>query len=194
MTNRKKLSKKGLLLLVGGIVLVIILIFVSVNLIFRFDPLRNQPDEIVVYKYGTTYTLTPADEAFQVLYQQLRDAWKVEWKEQLMLDSYKSNLEESDIFFFDSGLAIQVKYNKTQTARGIGTAGSKYDNLIFLLDFPQELTSEMSELDRSAIESLIHKDDYVVYYSSRESPYNLSFIHYNYPQEAKDYILQHFND
>ena len=173
MTNRKKLNKKGLFFLVGSTVLVIILIFVSVNLCFHFDPLRKRPDEIVVYKYGTTYTLTPADEAFQVLYHQLRGAWEVKWNEQLALDSYADNyLLGYAEYFFDSGLAVQVKYDQTQTTKGAKTVGSKYDSLIFILDTPKQLPSDISEIDRNAIMDLpFVENEYPVYYKNKNEQY-----------------------
>ena len=192
MKSSKK--KRILLFSVIGAVVAILLISLATSLIFRFDPLRKTPDEIIVYKYGKTYNLTPADESFQILYQQLRSAWEVSWNEQMALDSYKGNLGNDADIFFDSGLAIQVKYHRMQAATGWGATGSRYNDMVFLLDYPQDSSSEMSELDNSSIKDLLHKDNYLVYYSNREAYYTLSFIHFKFPQEAKAYILQTFNE
>lgn len=196
MTEHKKLSKQKKGILIVGVSLVILLIALAVILPqFCFNPLGKQPDEIVVYKYGQTHTLAPDDEAYQTLYQYLHDAWEVKGNDFKLQNAEKGNLLGYADIFFDSGLVVQAKYNNTQTSWGVGSANSKYDNLVFLLDYPKEIPSDMSAAAREVVPELLKKNEYYdVYYSNQESIYCESFLFYSYPQEAKDYILQNFND
>ena len=191
-TKKTKIILKIILFLC---VAALIFALVAYLLTHRFNPLRNQPDEIVVYKYGTTHTLTPADEEFGVLYQQLHDAWEVEWNDRRSLDGYKGNLLGYAECFFDSGLAIQVKYHVTQISGGIGTSGYEYDDIVFLLDYPKTFPPDISDMEKSDVMNLpVGGNYYPVYYASHGSLYRFSFAHYRFPREAKEYILQNFND
>ena len=191
-TFRKK--KVMLFLSIIAAIMVLWLLIRTIYLFFCFNPMYKKPAEMVVYKYGQTYQLTRDDEEYQVLYQQLHDAWKVDdiWTE----NAVKGNLVGYEDYFFDSGLVVQVNYNTTQTARGAGNWGAQYDNLVFLLDYPQELPSDIRVEDKEIIMiDLLRKGDhYLVYYSKKDESYDSSFRSYHYPQEAKDYILQNFND
>ena len=79
---------------------------------FFFTPLRFTPQEITVYRYGESVTLTKSDTTFHKLYHRLRDAGKGTiahlFSEDAIMDSHKGNtmFSNDEELFCDQAIVV----------------------------------------------------------------------------------------
>jgi len=140
-----------------------------------FMPLRNTPDEILVYKDCEAVRLLPDDEAFKEIYQGLRD--------------YESAGRGKDFFaepslytdyapeFFTEGIAVRCIYHKTQRGVGYDLLGKKnrdkFKEIYFLfseLDEDSQYSKEDCEM-RVFYADIPHKDSRHGYLGNYKHPW-----------------------
>ena len=128
-----------------------IVFFILYLIIFRisffFMPLRFPPDKIVVYKYGEVIEFKPGDFEYIRLYLMLRKSSRSTIYKAFSVDAVKSVKYPMDIHDamptqLEKGLAIRVVYEKEQRGRLPLSYETKYNELLFLLDFEMVLDNE----------------------------------------------------
>ena len=125
------------------VLLIVGLYLIIFEIPFFFTPLRFTPQEIKVYRYGESVTLTKSDTEFHKLYHRLRAAGKGTithlFSEDAIMDSHKGNtmFSNDEELFCDQAIVVYVKYNSMQKGRLLKTAGDEYNLVAFVMDGKQ---------------------------------------------------------
>ena len=137
---KAKISRKNVRRICAVVSSIVGLWLIIFEIPYFFTPLRFTPQEITVYRYGESVTLTKSDIEFYKLYHRLRDAGKGTiahlFSEDLIMDSHKGNLTFSneEAMFCDRAIVVYMKYNSMQKGRLPGAAGVKYNLIAFVMD------------------------------------------------------------
>lgn len=140
---KPRISRKIVCGICAAVLAALALWLVLFEIPFFFTPLRFTPQEITVYRYGESVTLSKSDAEFQGLYHRLRDAGKGTFAHLLshdvIMDSHKGNLlfSEDEKQFCDRAIVVYVKYGSLQKGRLPGSAGDEYDLVAFVMDGEQ---------------------------------------------------------
>ena len=121
--------------LIATVVLIILYVLLfEIN--FYFDPLRNKPDTIEVYKYGQKYEFHNGDKEYSDIYKLLHRYSKgtISTIPNTITASYKWSYGYLVQEYFDNGMAVRVSYNTIQKDSRFGSHGESYDTLVFLLN------------------------------------------------------------
>jgi len=136
---------------------VIIVIAVAVTMLnannpIFFTPLRNEPDEILVYKYGEAVRLVPQDKAFKKIYKELNRYAPADrfW---CSVATHRT-LVEYQPTIFESGIAVRCIYNKYQHGVGFGSNSDKFKEVFFLLSIPSNQGDALPR-DKKSWEALV---------------------------------------
>lgn len=180
--NRKLIRRIGItVLLIAGLWLIIF------EIPFFFTPLRFTPQEITVYRYGESVTLTKSDAEFHRLYHYLREAGKGTFahlfSQDAIMDSYRGNTmfsNEEDLFC-DQAIVAYVKYDSMQKGRLPVTVGVEYNLVAFVMDG-----------EKSSVVEKYLTDGIPAMYKNTEDPrtsrvYSL-FANYGSLDKAAEYI------
>lgn len=136
--NRKKLGHIG-----AWVAVFVWLWLVIFQIPWFFTPLRFPPQEMTVYRYGESVTLTPSDIEFYRLYFRLRSAGKGTIahviSEDVIMDSYYGffEFEDDEPYFCDEAIVVYARYDSVQTGRLLGSSGEKYNLVAFAMDGKQ---------------------------------------------------------
>lgn len=177
MMKIDRISKKRLIkVLCWGIVLIALYVCIfHVNVLFV--PLRNRPDQIVVYKYGETAAYKPEDTAFQDLYKLLKPCVNATISDYV---SGKVGLAEMRTMivpdpYMTDAMMIRVTYNQEQNTRFLGD--NPYKDVYYILDSPEDLVSPYYGYDY-----------YIVYETLDREGHYCAMTKIPFPQKAKEYV------
>ena len=154
---------------------------------FFFTPLRFTPQEITVYRYGESVTLTKSDTDFHKLYHRLRDAGKGTiahlFSEDAIMDSHKGNtmFSHEEKMFCNQAIVAYVKYHSMQQGRLLKTAGDEYNLVAFVMDGKQ--SSVVDEYLTDGVAALYKNTE-----DTRASNMYSMFANYGSLDKAAEYI------
>ena len=154
---------------------------------FFFTPLRFTPQEITVYRYGESVTLTKSDTDFHKLYHRLRDAGKGTiahlFSEDAIMDSQKGNtmFSHEEKMFCNQAIVAYVKYHSMQQGRLLKTAGDEYNLVAFVMDGKQ--SSVVDEYLTDGVAALYKNTE-----DTRASNMYSMFANYGSLDKAAEYI------
>ncbi|MFR1436203.1 MAG: hypothetical protein ACLSS9_13440 [Acutalibacteraceae bacterium] len=177
--NRKTINRLCAIVLLAAVLWLIIF-----EIPFFFTPLRFMPQEITVYRYGESVTLTDSDAEFHKLYHRLRDAGKGTiahlFSEDAIMDSHIGNtvFYNEEAFFCDQAIVVYVKYDSMQKGRLLKTAGDEYDLVAFVMDGEQS----------SAVDKYLTDGVAALYKSSENTQGYRMFANYGSLDKAAKYI------
>ena len=178
-----KNHRKGLIATVV-LILLYILIF-EVN--FFFDPLRNKPDTIEVYKYGEKYEYHNTDKPFNDIYKLLRNYSKgtISNAGHGISTSYvwDSNLPEK---YMNDGVAVRIIYNQVQQD---SMYHENYNILVFLLcNNKYDYSKDGPPNDYYVHYATFEKLDKYAKPNNRDIAYSSIIVHFPYPKKLEKYV------
>ena len=137
-------------------VIAVIVTILHANQLIFFAPLRNKPDEILVYKYGEAVRLIPQDKAFKKIYKGLNryaPADRFWWS-----FATHSSLADYQPIAFESGIVVRCIYYKYQHGIGIGSNSDKFKEVFFLLYIPSRQREVMPQDKKNHEAFVIYAD------------------------------------
>ena len=165
--------------LIATVVLIILYVLLfEIN--FYFDPLRNKPDTIEVYKYGQKYEFHNGDKEYNDIYRLLHRYSKGTIN-QFLYDinasnewSYNNLVPE----YLEDGIAVRIIYNTTQQDSRPGGWNSPYNILVFLLNNKNHNYNQE-----------VNDSGYSVPYeeTGRNEGYSSVITHFPYPKKLEKY-------
>ncbi len=182
-----KINRRNVCRICALVLLVVGLWLIIFEIPFFFTPLRFTPQEITVYRYGESVTLTKSDTTFHKLYHRLRDAGKGTiahlFSEDAIMDSHKGNTKFSndEELFCDQAIVVYVKYNSIQQGRLLKTAGDECNLVAFVMDGKQ--SSVVDEYLTDGVAALYKNTE-----DTRASNMYSMFANYGSLDKAAEYI------
>ena len=140
MRMKVKIDRKITRRICRWVLIILSLYLVIFEIPFFFTPLRFPPQEITVYRYGESVTLTKSDMEFYKVYHRLREAGNGTvahlFSEDVIMDSYTGNhiFSDEEEWFCNRAIVVYMKYNSIQKGRALGAVGDKYNLVAFAMD------------------------------------------------------------
>jgi len=148
------------------------------HLIF-LTPLRNRPNEILVYKYGEAVRLVPKDEAFKKIYKGLKSYGIGSPTQRIYAGSYDVVKMFNESPFYN-GIAVWCIYNRTQMFIGVGSNFDLFNEITFMfVEWRDDWGIEKKDRPIATYYTDIPYDSYT---------YNGGIGKYKYPWDVEEYI------
>ena len=174
----KRGIQKPIVITAVVLILICTLYLMLFELPLMVTPLRNKPDEIIVYCYGQSVVLHPEDHEFDKIYQLLRDAGKGTiahaFQHGEMYPCRDSDFKQEQYYLQDNAIVVYAKYHQLQKE-----SETEYSQLAFVM--------EGSEPCRG-IEKYYGELHGVVPYSNGDGVFEHVFVYYGSLERVRRYI------
>ena len=182
----KPIFKKMLLIPLGALILASMIYLVFFCDLFFFNPIRNKPDELIVYHYGEQTVYTKETQEFQQLYHAFRSQSGTTVLDMLSRGIVQASYRGTyDIYeHMEKHLAVKFVYHQTQKGFLQGSYNEEYCEIIYPLG--DYFIADPSTTGNS-------KEHYSPYYVDPQGDSQYVFYNYPFPEKANDWLMTKFD-